>query len=226
MYFAKLFTVALAAVSMAVPATAEGSNKNYPKEQGGGGKRCKPDESILDLLLCASGDSDFDDRKGDYDILRELVVFAGLVDAVAGLEDVTVFAPNDKAFKRLAEDLGYEEDNGYDENAVFAYLANALTELGNSLEISLEEVITTVILYHVADEEYSFKRLLKGKTVTTLQSGTIKASPNKKHKKVILNHKDTVTTDPRINDRYKNNKTSQGLVHTITRVLIPIDLGM
>mmetsp|Transcript_29945 Transcript_29945/g.89061 ORF Transcript_29945/g.89061 Transcript_29945/m.89061 type:complete len:86 (-) Transcript_29945:201-458(-) len=85
-------------------------------------------------------------------------------------------------------------------------------------------MITTVILYHVADEEYSFERLIKGTTVTTLQSGTIEARLYRRRVRLI--HKDTVTTHPRINNIFMNNKTSQGLVHTINRVLIPIDLHM
>lgn len=220
-FFGQLITAALAAASLAVPAAAGKTDmRRYPRKQGGGGKRCKPGTTILDLVFCASGDPEtFDHRKQDYDILRELVIAANLVDAVAGLEDVTVFIPNDSAFERLAEALGYEADDGYDEGAIVAFLADAVSGLGD-----LEEVLTTIILYHVANEKYSFKSLKKGKTVTTLQEGTIDAVPSKKKSRVILKDKEPDLRNARIHDKYRDLKTSQGPVHIITRVLLPLDI--
>jgi len=53
--------------------------------------------STTALVLALSGESGFDSERKDFDILRELVLFAGLEEALGdgegSLEDVTVFAP-------------------------------------------------------------------------------------------------------------------------------------
>mmetsp|Transcript_2308 Transcript_2308/g.3988 ORF Transcript_2308/g.3988 Transcript_2308/m.3988 type:complete len:230 (-) Transcript_2308:228-917(-) len=226
MYVSKIFTVVLAAVATVVPAAAgksksksKSGKSNYFYEQGGGGKRCKKGTSILELVFCASGgpDAGFDSTKQDFDILRELVIVAELVDAVAGLDGVTLFAPNDSAFTKLAEDLGYDDDGDYDEEAVLGFLAEALSGIGD-----LKEVLTAVILYHVGDEELSFKKLKKGKNVMTLGGGAIESTSNKRGDRVILVDEEPELDDPRIHDRYRGLETSQGYFHTITRVLLPI----
>ena len=63
-------------------------------------KACK---STLDIVVSSSGapGAGFDNDKKDFDILRELVVLAGLADQLGpnGLKDITVFAPWDEGEK-------------------------------------------------------------------------------------------------------------------------------
>ena len=83
--------------------------------------------TITDLVLKSGGD--FDSNKRDYDILLNAVVTADLADALADPDaELTLFAPNDTAFYRLARDLGYK--GGYDETLVWTFLVSALTDLG------------------------------------------------------------------------------------------------
>ncbi len=62
--------------------------------------------TIVDIVSQSGGT--FDTDYFDYDILLNAVITAELVDALADdTADLTVFAPNDLAFVRLARDLGY-----------------------------------------------------------------------------------------------------------------------
>ena len=65
----------------------------------------------------------------DFNILVRALQTVDLVDTVRDATDVTVFAPTDAAFTQLANDLGYDGDAA-DEDAVFAFLVSALTDLG------------------------------------------------------------------------------------------------
>ena len=69
--------------------------------------------SITGTVLSLSGTSGYDSNGSDFDILRDLLITAddisaepfsgvGLVAALDTVEDLTVFAPEDDAFKDLA----------------------------------------------------------------------------------------------------------------------------
>ena len=114
------------------------------------------------------------------------MVLAGLADALGpdGLKGITVFAPWDDAFFRLAQDLSKFVDDdtnefkprGYDEEGAFNYIAGVLTSLAGG-ENELVGLVTDILQYHVADSEIVFKRIArKGKrstiaTATTLFEG-------------------------------------------------------
>lgn len=214
MHFTKILILVLAAVVTVVPAAAKSSR--YYKEQGSN-KKCKADTSILELVFCASGgpDSGVDDRKQDFDILRELIIAADLVEDVSGLEGVTLFAPNDSAFNKLAEDLGY--NGGYDELEIVLFLVEQLSTLGDPLAW-----LIFILRYHVGTKEYSCEKLEKGKTVSTLAEAFIESKSNKKGNKVLLVDNEPKLDHPRIHNKYRDLETSQGYFHTITRVLLPI----
>ena len=102
--------------------------------------------TITDIVLQSGGD--FDDNPRDFDILLNAVVTADLAGVLADPEaTLTVFAPNDRAFMRLATDLGFESKGGYDEEAVWNFIVGALTDLGGGDPIP---VLTDVLTYHVA----------------------------------------------------------------------------
>ncbi len=165
--------------------------------------------SIVDIVLDVSGTEGFDKNRRDYDILREALVATGLVNAVVEAQDITVFAPNDRAFIRLARDLGFK---GKNEAKVFAFLAEATGF------VSAEEpgLLDDVLLYHVAPGGQTVKEL-QGEVTTLLDGATVEV----KKRKVIDNDKDdrnAKIVKPR------NIKASDGVIQTVNRVLRPIDL--
>ena len=92
-------------------------------------------------IVAASGPG-FDNNKRDYDILLEAVLTAGLAGDLADPDaEFTVFAPNDRAFIRLAKDLGF---TGSGEEDAWLYLVDQLTALGGGDPIPL---LTAVLGY-------------------------------------------------------------------------------
>lgn len=177
--------------------------------------------TIADIVIQESGGVDaFDHNRQDYDILLKSVLTADLAGALSDPHaSLTVFAPNDGAFFRLARDLGYRHH--YDEVMIFDFLVGALGGLGDPVT-----VLTDVLLYHVAGYELSF-RDIRGlaryhNVVHTLQGGTF--APRMMYNGGIrLIDNDYDLFDPRI-IRPANLYASNGIIHTINRVLIPLDI--
>jgi uncharacterized surface protein with fasciclin (FAS1) repeats len=169
----------------------------------------------ITAIVAASG-GDFDNNKFDYDILLNAVVTAGLADELNDpAANLTVFAPNDRAFIRLAKNLGYQGNN---EANAWDYLVAALTDLGGGDPIP---VLTAVLLYHVSPEDVTplglIVRTLFQIPVQTLQGGTFQPF----FFKLIDNDpdlKNPLVTFP------LNIEADNGRIHTIDRVLIPVDL--
>ena len=166
-------------------------------------------------IVAASG-GEFDNNGRDYDMLLNAVIAA---DLVAALDDpaanLTVFAPRDAAFIKLAQDLGYE---GSDEEGSFLYIVDALTVLGGGDPIP---VLTDVLLYHVAPERISLFGVvflsIFNQDIDTLLGATIDPFFFR------LGDNEPDLRDPRV--RWPLNiYASNGIVHTIDRVLIPLDL--
>lgn len=198
----KKTTLALAlALSAAAPSVA--SDRNETLNSG---------KATLAQLVAASG-GDFDNRWFDYDLLLNAVQAAGLVDALNDpTVDWTLFAPNDLAFIRLARDLGYD---GIDEAGSFNYIVDALTQLGGGDPIP---VLTDVLLYHVAPTSLSPVEVIFSSSIDTLLDGaTIRPLL------LTLRDNEPDLADPQL--RFPiNKKASNGVLHTINRVLIPVDL--
>ncbi len=161
--------------------------------------------------VAASGGA-FDSNPFDYDILLNAVLAADLADA---LDDpsisVTLFAPNDRAFVRLARDLGY---SGFMEAGAFNYIVGALTTLGGGDPIPL---LTQILLYHVATEALNPFEVIFSSEIDTLQGGVIRPLF------LRLRDNDPGFTDPRVFLPLGVN-LSNGILHTIDRVLLPIDV--
>lgn len=165
---------------------------------------------IVDVVIAVSGESGFDDNANDYDILREALIAAGLVEAVDSAEDITVFAPSDRAFIRTAYELGYEGPS--DEDAIFAFLAGALgvTEGDPGL-------LDDVLLYHVSPGSQTRGDIWRADSVSTLLGVDIPTQGTR----LIDNEPDL----PNANIvRPFNLRTSNGIIHTLNRVMIPIDV--
>jgi uncharacterized surface protein with fasciclin (FAS1) repeats len=176
------------------------------------------DATIAETAIAVSSLDGFDDDLDDFDMLIQALTAADLVGAVSDPEaDLTVFAPTDHAFVRLARDLGYAE-SGYSEEGAFAFIVEQLTALGDGDPIP---VLTDVLLYHVSPGSIFYAESLRGEVteVPTLLGASITAEG-----------RDLVDAAPALeNPRIKNPLTdiqaSNGVIHGINRVLVPVDIA-
>lgn len=119
--------------------------------------------------------------------------------------DATVFAPTNAAFNRLAVDLGFAGDTS-DEGAVVAFLVGALPV----------ETIRDVILYHVSPGSQLAADVAASATLQTLLGPTIGVDlPT-----LVDNEPDLPDPSLEATDIVASN----GVVHLIDRVLLPVDL--
>jgi uncharacterized surface protein with fasciclin (FAS1) repeats len=170
-------------------------------------------QTITDIVSSSGSPGEFDRNPFDYDILLTAVVAADLAEALADPTiDVTVFAPNDLAFIRTARDLGYR---GFSEEGAWNFLVGALTELGG--DGGPIPVLTQILLYHVAPERLGPFQVIFSREITTLQGGVIRPR--------IFRLRDN---EPDLSDPYLffplDVQAENGVIHTINRVLIPIDI--
>jgi uncharacterized surface protein with fasciclin (FAS1) repeats len=149
----------------------------------------------------------------DFNILVRALQTVDLVDTVRDATDVTVFAPTDAAFTQLANDLGYDGDAA-DEDAVFAFLVSALTDLGGG---DPAPVLTDILLYHVSAGAKSEAEIEAAGSVATLLTG-VEITPDGDD----LGDKEPDIPNPSIvaPDIAASNGTIQG----IDRVLLPLDI--
>jgi uncharacterized surface protein with fasciclin (FAS1) repeats len=167
-------------------------------------------------FVAANGGA-FDSSGRDFDILLTAVTTAGLAGA---LDDpnasLTLFAPNDAAFVRLARDLGYA---GFDEQGSWQFLVSALTTLGGGNPLP---VLTDVLLYHVAPGDLDANDFaLAGSTSTPVATLLAGASFQPSGRTLIDNEPNLA--NGRVWFPF-DVAASNGRVHTISRVLLPIDL--
>lgn len=194
----KMLTAVLAAgalVLTAMPASATTS-----KSSSSGSK------NIVDVVLAVSGSDGFDNRSRDFDILRSALVATDLAGAVATTDDITVFAPNDRAFKRLAGQLGWDRSGG--EQGAFDFLVATVGV----------PTIIDVLLYHVGTDAIGPRDLYRRTTVTTLLD---EAELTVKRFRVI--DADTDDRNPRVTFPWYV-PASNGVIVAIDDVLRPIDL--
>jgi uncharacterized surface protein with fasciclin (FAS1) repeats len=91
---------------------------------------------------------------GKFDTLVSLVQSAGLAETLSGKGPYTVFAPTDRAFKKVP--------------------AETLEALGND-----RKALRRVLLYHVADGRYPAARVVRKRSIPTLAGPRLEVSVRK-----------------------------------------------
>lgn len=201
---AAVATVSIAATTFAGPAGAA-SAQDQPEGLPG---------SITDIV--ASSGEGFDTNGGDYDVLLAAVSAAGLAETLDDPElNVTVWAPKDRAFVKTAQDLGFEGAIT-DEEGAWNFLVAALTDIGGGDPIP---TLTTILQYHVTPGYFGVKRVLPAPRFATLAGINIRHTPGT----TVLQDKDPDFRDPRLVSPLKV-RASNGVIHTINRVLLPVNL--
>ncbi len=156
----------------------------------------------------------FDNNLQDFDILNAALGAAGLT---AALDDpdaaLTLFAPTDAAFVDLARALGWE---GRGEAGAFDAIVAALTDLGGGDPIPL---LTDILLAHVAPEALSAAEVIAGDPVATL--GGFEIDPFGQQ----LEDGDPTLADPALLGRRVDLPATNGVIHAIDGVILPIDVA-
>ena len=122
---------------------------------------------------------------GSFKTLVSLVRQAGLAGALSGKGPLTVFAPTDAAFAKVPK-------------ATLAALAKDKAKL------------KAVLLYHVVSGKLTAAQVVRHKSLTTLEGGTL--SIRTRHGTVYVNRARVIEA---------NVMASNGVIHVINQVLIP-----
>lgn len=169
-----------------------------------------PEGNIVDIVVGVSGaPGTFDDNGDDYDLLREAVLAAELAGALSDPDaNYTVFAPKDSAFAALATDLGFA---GGTEEEALGFILEAIEPLGGI------DLLTEILLYHVADGARGPLRVVFARKIEMLNGGFVRP------RLFTLRDNDPGLQDPKLTLPI-NIKATNGVIHTIDRVLIPANV--
>jgi uncharacterized surface protein with fasciclin (FAS1) repeats len=180
-----------------------------------------PDHTLAETLLSDSAKDDaegFDHRWNDFDIVTQAVLlFPDLVAAASNPDlDLTAFLPNDRAFRKLVQDLTGQRLNT--ESEVFGAVA------GLGLD-----TVKTVLTYHIivgSAIDYRSARQSDGAVLTTLQGGTLTVDVRGHRWSGIVKLVDNDPDDRNATVVWPNvgGQATNGFAHGIDRVLRPIDL--
>lgn len=206
----KIIASVAAAASLAVLAPATVSATGSSSQQ-----------TLADVLLSDSAKDNadgFDYRWWDYDIVTQAVLlFPDLVAAASNPDaELTVFLPNDQAFRRLVKEI--TGDWVRSEADVFAAVASLGTD-----------TVKNVLLYHIVPAEISYRDALRadGAVLGTLLDGStleVDVQRSYRWKYITLIDADTNDRDARVVRPNIGGESANGYAHGVDRVLRPIDL--
>ncbi len=211
---------AIAGVTAAAAALAGGVALAAPAHATDGG------DTILDLVTAADrftgSERDgldkfrWDQRNWyDFDILTKLVVFDETLvpDVTSASTAVTLFAPNDRAFQLLAKDLTGRWF------ATETQTFNALAKAVANGDVNLTNVLT----YHVVPGKVVKADVPFNTPVATLNGGEIKFK--KKWFGIRIQDEVSAFRNPTIIRTDIGANSSHSVIHAISRVLIPANVG-
>jgi uncharacterized surface protein with fasciclin (FAS1) repeats len=180
--------------------------------------------SVVDIL--AADGQDFDSNWSDYDIVERAVLTvldAKPASAVSALADpiaaLTVFAPTDRAFRKLVADL--TGSRPATEAKAFNKLVKAISGLVGSSNVI--DTVEAVLLYHVVPGEVPSSTALglDGAVVTTAGGGTFRVIVDTS---VRLRDQDPSAANAQLVLDRLDIDAGKSVIHTINRVLRPINL--
>ena len=167
--------------------------------------------TITDIVLTSGDPSTYDDNMKDYDLLRDAVIAAGLAETLATTKGITVFAPNDGAFYRTAMELGFDET--YDEQKILEFYMDLFG-------VDFVSTIKDILLYHVVPKKIYASRLKRWSKVDTFLELSLNVS--RMGKDICLEDVASLE-DPKVIKPF-DIRAKNGIVHTISRVLVPIPI--
>ncbi len=157
--------------------------------------------SIAEIVVSLASDPD----APEFTLLLAALEATGLVPAVAGDDDLTVFAPTDAAFQALL--------HRYDLDLDFGNLSDA--ERG---------LLTEVLLYHVVPGALFSGDVLGASSLTTLQGGAL--TPKVTTEGAFLVDLADSSPDARLQTPdLIDIEASNGVIHVIDEVLLPVELA-
>jgi uncharacterized surface protein with fasciclin (FAS1) repeats len=164
-----------------------------------------PKGTIVDVAVNASGGGTPDDNPYDYDLLVQAVLATGLAPTLSDTSTrFTVFAPNDRAFERLVADL----TGSWPESE-----AAALNTIVSTFSV---DQIKNILLYHVvAGRALSPLQVLFAGRLEMANGGIVRP------RGLRLVDETPALRDPRLVLWAINIRASNGVIHTINRVLVP-----
>jgi uncharacterized surface protein with fasciclin (FAS1) repeats len=165
----------------------------------------QPAGDIVEVAVGASSANGPDTNPYDYDLLIAAVTATGLAPTLADdRQRFTVFAPNDRAFARLVADLSG------------SYPASEQATLDAILATLTPEQIKNVLLYHVvAGRKLGPLQVIFAGSLTMANGGTVKP------RGLTLRDETPGLRDPRLLLYGLNIPATNGVIHTINRVLVP-----
>jgi uncharacterized surface protein with fasciclin (FAS1) repeats len=161
--------------------------------------------TIVDVAVGASGGGTPDNNPYDYDLLVQAVLATDLAGTLSDTSTrYTVFAPNDRAFERLVADL----TGTYPESE-----EAALNTIVSTFSIAQ---IKNILLYHVVPgRALGPLQVLFAGSLTMANGGTVRP------RGLRLVDETPSLRDPRLVLWAINIRASNGVIHTINRVLVP-----
>ena len=162
--------------------------------------------TVVDVAVKASSANGPDANPYDYDLLIAAVTATGLAPTLDDeSQRFTVFAPNDRAFEKLVADL------------TGSFPASEQATLDAVLATFTPAQIKNILLYHVvAGRKLGPLQVLFAGSLTMANGGTVKparAGP--------ASDETPALRDPRLLLYGLNLQASNGVIHTIDRVLVP-----